>query len=154
MCRVLCLISSAQCKKNLLRQKTHSYFCFIKQPNGKTFLSLKKEVIQCKVTYIANVSETMLPGDSISLLWSPTYLDSPSVSVDVCSISSLQFSCQEDKDCPQVQQSHSGIHEKENSLHGRFSVRLSPLPRQSRGALPYSRMEVEQWSGDNRTESY
>lgn len=93
----------------------------------------------------------MFPGNTVSLLWPPIDLDSPSVGVDICSISPLPFCCQEDKDCPKVQQGHPGIHEKENTSQGSLSVRLSLLPRQSGAALPYS-SKVEQWPRDERTE--
>lgn len=43
-----------------------------------------------------------------------------------------------------MQQGHPGIHEKENTLQGSLSVRLSLLPRQSGADLPYC-SKVEQW---------
>ena len=69
-------------------------------------------------TYIAEVGEAMFPGDAVGLLWPANDLDSPSVGVDLCSINPLQLSCQEDKDCPEVQQGHPGIHERENTSRG------------------------------------
>ncbi|KAK5902491.1 hypothetical protein CesoFtcFv8_007736 [Champsocephalus esox] len=82
----------------------------------------------------------------------PVDLHGPGVGVDLCSINPLQFCCQEDKGCPQVQQGHPGIHEKEKTSQGSLSVRLSLLPRQSGAALPYSR-KVEQSPRDERKEA-
>lgn len=59
---------------------------------------------------MAMVDETMFPGDAISLPRAPIDLDSPRVGVDLCSINPIQFSCQQDKDCPQEKQGHPGIH--------------------------------------------
>lgn len=87
-------------------------------------------------TYIAEVDETMFPGDAVSLLWPANNLDSPSVGVDLCSINPLQLSCQEDKDCPWVQQGHPGIHERENTSRGE-SIRSSVTASQAERELLY-----------------
>lgn len=102
-------------------------------------------------TYIAKVEKTVLSGDAVSLLWPSIDLDSPGVGVDLCSINPLQFGCEEDKGCPKVQQGHFGIHEKEKTSQGSWSVRLLLLPRQSGAAPPYS-SKVEQRPRDERTE--
>lgn len=100
-------------------------------------------------TYNAMVNKTMFPGDAVCLLLPSNYLDCPSVGVDLlCSITPFLLCFQEDKeDCPEVQQGHPGIHEKEDAWQGRLSVRLTASQ-----AAPYS-SKVEQWPGDERTET-
>lgn len=93
----------------------------------------------------------MFPGDAVSLFRSPINLDRPSVGVDLCSVNPLPFCCQKDKSCPQVQQGHPGIHEKESASQSSLSVRLLLLPWQSAAASPYS-SKVERWPGQERTE--